>query len=209
MRSAIDIDGKVFGFWTVVGKSTSRKPGTLWICRCICGKKAEIQSNTLRKGRSKSCGCKREFQTIHGHARGRDLTYSTWVAVKSRCLNPNNPGYPTYGGAGITIDDRWLVFENFLTDMGERPPNTTIDRIDNAKGYFPGNCRWADNEIQNRNKRTNIFVNIDDKTMIFTDAAREVGINVNTVYSAMRRLNLKHQEAIEHIIQYRSRKRAA
>lgn len=72
--------------------------------------------------------------------------------MKNRCLNPNATDYPRYGGRGIRVCDRWLSFENFLADMGERPNGTTIDRIDGSKGYEPTNCRWATASEQQRNR---------------------------------------------------------
>jgi len=69
----------------------------------------------------------------------------------ARCENPRDPRFKTYGARGITVCERWHVFENFLADMGERPPGVTrggralysIDRIDNDRGYEPGNCKWS------------------------------------------------------------------
>lgn len=79
--------------------------------------------------------------------------------MRVRCLNVRNTYYKDYGGRGIKICERWNSYENFLADMGRKPtPAHTIDRIDNEKGYEPGNCRWATPEEQSNNTRKNVFV---------------------------------------------------
>ena len=75
--------------------------------------------------------------------------------MKQRCTNPNNRQYEEYGGRGITVCKRWLIFANFFEDMGEKPEGLSIERPDNDKGYSPGNCVWADRKTQNSNKRNN------------------------------------------------------
>lgn len=80
-------------------------------------------------------------------------TYGIWTAMRNRCLNPNNHHYADYGGRGITVCERWSLFENFLADVGERPAGRTLGRIDNNGPYCPDNCRWETWEQQNRNTR--------------------------------------------------------
>jgi hypothetical protein len=72
-----------------------------------------------------------------------------------RCENSNVERYPSYGGRGIKVCERWRgSFKNFLADMGRKPtPKHSIDRIDVDGNYEPGNCRWATNSEQQRNKR--------------------------------------------------------
>jgi len=80
-------------------------------------------------------------------------TYQSWANMKKRCLNPNSPDYPLYGGRGVSVHPPWLDFRNFLADMGECPPGLTLDRIDPYGNYEPGNCRWATYQEQRVNQR--------------------------------------------------------
>lgn len=98
-----------------------------------------------------------ERNTTHGHGRpyAKSPTYVTWQNMKARCYNPNRTFYEYYGGAGVTVCKRWRdSFENFLADMGERPPGTTLDRYPKKNGnYTPSNCRWATKKDQQNNMR--------------------------------------------------------
>ena len=96
-----------------------------------------------------NCTAKTEFSAT------KTMAYSSWQGMKNRCYNINNPHYKDYGARGIVVCDRWLnSFCLFFVDMGERPKNLSIDRIDNDKGYSPENCRWATRSQQNHNQRT-------------------------------------------------------
>lgn len=156
--------GEAFGRLTVL---TRRLPGELRLsCRCDCGAECLPRARDVFSGRSTSCGCFRLEQladavVTHGHTRrgadGRQSptrTYTSWVGMRDRCTNPANPDWQHYGGRGITVCERWAgSFEMFLADMGECPPGLSIDRVDNARGYDPTNCRWATATEQARNRR--------------------------------------------------------
>jgi hypothetical protein len=102
--------------------------------------------------------------------------------MKNRCFNPKAPDFERYGGRGIRVCERWRTsFTNFLSDMGERPEGTTLDRIDNEGDYDPGNCRWADILTQQRNTRVCIWLTVGDETKTIGDWARHIGLGLDTL----------------------------
>jgi hypothetical protein len=94
-------------------------------------------------------------RVMHGLSASR--TFYTHRTMVARCRDERSIGYPRYGARGVTVCDRWAGpggLLNFVEDMGVRPDGMTIDRIDGSKGYEPGNCRWATDQTQGRNKRS-------------------------------------------------------
>jgi hypothetical protein len=76
--------------------------------------------------------------------------------MKQRCSNPKTQSFKYYGARGIKVCDRWIhSFDNFISDMGLRPPGLTIDRKNNDGDYTPDNCQWATKSQQSMNRRKN------------------------------------------------------
>lgn len=115
----------------------------------------------------------------HGHSweGGASREYRSWQSMIARCLNPKAPNYAQYGGRGIAVCERWRDFRNFLADMGPRPDDASLDRIDGKGGYEPANCRWATASEQNANRSTAHMITIDGETQTVTEWARRVGIS--------------------------------
>jgi hypothetical protein len=111
------------------------------------------------------------------------LEYKRWQSMRDRCQRPATNGYARYGGAGIKVCDRWQSFENFYADMGPIPsPDHQVDRIDNAKGYEPGNCRWATRREQANNKRGTIIATIGGQSRTIAQWADASGLKYDTVF---------------------------
>lgn len=128
-----------------------------WLCRCDCGGTVTVSGNNLNKT-TFSCGCQKRkgLSLRHGHSANGKLspTYGSWRSMVQRCTNPNSNRWFLYGAMGVKICDRWMVFDNFLADMGERPRGMTLDRYPNNEGdYKPGNVRWATASQQFKNRR--------------------------------------------------------
>lgn len=194
--------GKKFGRLTVVCEvDRRRKPSGATIrfmqCECDCGNKKEVALEKLRNGETQSCGCLHVERTIqastrHGFAKkhaSRSKEYNTWAHIKQRCTNPNNRSFKDYGGRGISMFQGWAdSFELFLSDVGEAPDGSdvSIDRIDNDRGYEPGNVRWSTRSIQNSNKRTNVYVQFEGRSETLTQISRRLGIDEKQLWHRYR-----------------------
>jgi hypothetical protein len=104
------------------------------------------------------------------------------------------------------VCERWHDFNNFYADMGKRPPNTTLDRIDNNGNYEPSNCRWADAKTQANNKRNNTFITYNGRTQTLQQWADEVGIGANTIHNRISNLGWSIEEAMTRKPSHASRK---
>lgn len=145
-----------------------------------CAREFSPPLHETRRGSGRFC-CKRCAHdchpVVHGASRdGRTPTYRSWKTMRNRCNNPRTPDYAAYGGRGIKVCDRWGAFAAFLEDMGERPRGTTVDRIENDRGYEPGNCRWANVYEQANNRRNNRMLEFQGQRKTMQRWAEDVGI---------------------------------
>jgi hypothetical protein len=152
MGKIVEEAGNRYGRLLVLGERPFKKHGSAvyWKCECDCGGTIEARGTHLREGNIISCGC---YSAARTHGWSKTRTYKSWKEMRRRCLNEKSDRYPYYGRIGVKICKRWDRFENFLEDLGERPANTSLDRIDSNGNYEPSNCRWASPEIQNNNKK--------------------------------------------------------
>ena len=167
-----DIRGQRFSMLTAIEPShqiayPNTRPHWVWRFLCDCGRETFARAGDVQAGDKQSCGCASgamkgeggRKKATHGHTReldgkrARTRTYRIWCAMKTRCTNPNVWNYKYYGGRGIRVCEAWMTsYQQFLADMGECPDGLSIDRIDNDGDYAPGNCRWADQSTQRKNR---------------------------------------------------------
>lgn len=199
MTTRVDLTGKRFGGLTVSGfhgVTGGRSRHYKWSCLCDCGATHVVDASHLKTGHVRSCGCKRNelfslAKSTHGATRGDKPTveYTTWQSMIARCSNPKSKGFARYGGAGVTVCDRWATsFAAFIADMGPRPTGHSIDRIDNAKGYEPSNCRWATTTEQVRNRALTFMVDWVGRTLPLAAACEEAELPYHSVWQRINRL---------------------
>lgn len=181
--SATGYIGQRFGTRVCVGQQKTKTHTEVKLL-CDCGKEVTCSPSYARKHGCRSCAKKH-----HGHrpAGNSSPEYNTWRKMKYRCLDPKCQAYARYGGSGITICDRWMVFENFLEDMGPRPDGCTLDRVDSTKGYGKDNCRWATWTQQNRNKRSSRIIEYKGISRCISEWAELTGLTHNAISYRIRK----------------------
>ena len=121
--------------------------------------------------------------TRYRHGMARSKLYGVWSAMLARCRNPNVDAYKNYGGRGITVCERWQLFDNFHADMGEPPAGMTLERRDNDGPYDPSNCIWASRKDQSRNQRGARPLIAFGTTKPLSQWADEYGIKPGTLWA--------------------------
>lgn len=186
--------GKVFGELQIIERIKSDKYGhRKFKCRCSCGKTIDILFDNLKRGHTKSCGCKKGYMISkkkEKHGKTYTKLYKIWHNMKQRCFNKNNIRYKDYGARGIKVCDKWkddfMNFYNWSMSNGYSE-ELTIDRINNNGNYEPNNCRWTTIKEQNNNKRNNHLLTYNKETHTITEWSRILSIN----YTCLRNRILK------------------
>ena len=124
---------------------------------------------------------KRKPLEYHGVTKGgkQPIEYQIWSQIKQRCFNKSHPKYKSYGGRGITMHAEWVVsYAAFFEHIGPRTSDLhTLDRIDNDKGYVPGNVRWATRTEQMRNTRVTRMVPFEGEMLPLPEVAEKIGMD--------------------------------
>lgn len=189
--------GQRFGRLEVVRHAGRIKKDQTWLCRCDCGLETQVSTHNLTSGRTKSCGCwKKERRNRLTHGMSNSPTWKVWVKMRERCLDSRCAEFPHYGGRGILVCERWVKFENFLADMGEKPEGLSIDRIQNNGNYEPGNCQWATDLDQMRNTRRNKFFTYNGQTKCMSAWEEELHFPRALLWARIQKLGWSIEKAL-------------
>lgn len=156
----------------------------VWRVVCDCGKGSNKKVSDFWKLKSCSYTCPTHIYKGKTYPPNTRKIQLAWHDIKARCLDSTHPSYPLYGGRGIDIYEPWVDdFNSFFTEVGQPPTSRhSIDRIDNSKGYVPGNLRWATRKEQANNTRKTIYLTIGEVTKPLAIWASEYGKEYDCVY---------------------------
>lgn len=186
--------GEVFGKLTVVSLRGRRKNKKIFECLCECGNTHLAMDTNLSRGHTKSCGClqrlmARDKLVTHGMTTCGE--YNSWVNMKQRCMNKNNHAYDRYGGRGICIYEPWINdFAAFFAHIGPKPAGDySVERMDNNKGYEPGNVKWATRSEQMSNRREfrlgGMTIQFDGRDYTVRELSKMSGVSPSTLYKRL------------------------
>lgn len=198
--------GDVYARLTIISKS-----GSFSFCRCSCGNECRVTTSKLGRGHTKSCGClasERSAQRFTKHGKHSHKVYRIWKGMISRCTLKSHPSYENYGGRGIAVCDEWRKFENFYHDMGERPGNLQLDRIDNSQGYCKDNCRWVSRKENCRNKTYNRSIEYQGTVTTLAELAETLGVSYAALATRIR-LNWPVDRWADKVKVYRTKAKGA
>lgn len=214
MSANEEVIGQQFGEWTVLKYNGCDGKNTTYLCKCSCGIEKVVRRNTLLKGLSKSCGCKRGYHVSEsqsgkpkkghpnpfcGMGEGKTRLHIIWDGMKRRCNCPTDKHYMWYGGRGITVCDEWSnsfqAFKKWAISNGYKD-DLSIDRIDVDGNYCPENCRWVTQREQCRNKRNNVMLTLNGITMCAKEWSNLTGIKDGTICYRKNRLGWSDEKTL-------------
>lgn len=213
MSRHIDMAGMKYGRLTILKRVPTPKHlrVTHWECECECGKRIITTRPNLITGHTKSCGCYalelitgNKYRETHNESRTR--LYYIWQSMKQRCYDETLEKYNDYGGRGIKICNEWIEYANFAkwAKNNGYKNNLTIDRIDVNGDYEPSNCRWASMKVQNRNKTTTRYLELDGIKKSMAEWSELLDIPTSTIVNRLNR-GCTDEEALN--TNYRRRKK--
>jgi hypothetical protein len=191
-----DITGVTFHRLKALAYAGRKKRSAFWFCLCECGNRTIVRAAALKNGNTKSCGClsretasRRASERNRRHGMRYTPEYQAWKGMIGRCHRPSDPAYPGYGGRGIVVCEEWRSsFVAFFSHIGPRPsPQHSLDRLDNDKGYEPGNVRWATRVQQQNNRRMNHRLTWNGQTMTVTEWSRQTDLSVDCIIDRLGR----------------------
>ena len=210
MGRLIDLTGQRFGRLTVVSRAENTMQGKpKWFCVCDCGNTLSVSGDCLKRGNTKSCGCLKNEIIISRnkkHGLSKNPLYAIWCGIKHRVSDEDDTDY---GGRGIDICEEWendfQAFYDWAILNGYKR-GLTIDRIDNDKGYYPYNCRWANNKAQQNNKRNNLLITYHGETRTLAEWAEITNIAWATLRTRIVELNWSIEKALTTPVRKRRKK---
>lgn len=195
-----DLKGLTFGRLSVTGFFGTVNKKRKWNCVCSCGGLSVVATDSLMSGKTTSCGCRKKETSLANclnnsikprHGLTNTRVHKIWSGMLDR-VKPVGRYAENYYLRGITVCERWNVFENFFEDMGHPPEGKSLDRVDVDKGYCKENCRWATATTQARNKQRTRYVFVDGVQKPLMELAEELGMKKSEAqyfFSAMKKFS--------------------
>lgn len=184
-RSVSSCFGVKYSMLTVLDLVSRNKRGCAIVsAECECGAVVHALLFKIKQGLKKSCGCStsKMISAAHRvHGMSQSGSYVSWRGMLRRVSDSRHQNYERYKSLGVTVDPKWLKFESFYADMGDRPAGMTLERKCNSKGYSKGNCKWATRVEQQNNTRRNRMLSLDGEKLSVSQWAKRTGLNRNTI----------------------------
>jgi hypothetical protein len=187
-------------------RTAGGKKMPVWRFRCECGSEKVARLYAVRSGATRSCGCARgKAQLRHGAAAGKALTpeYRAWRCMLTRAKNPNIARADRYSLRGIGVAAEWDSggdgngYERFLAHVGHKPGDDySLDRIDNDKGYEPGNVRWATTREQITNRSATVWVEANGERRTIAEWSALTGIRQSVILQRINKLGWPSDRAV-------------